>query len=120
MVDILIDNKKQFVEGLPCKIITFGTDATADYNYTDVTFDAFGCASYTLIKKGQNCGTVKLSVVGEHNILNSLSVIALTDLLGIDFAIVCDTLASFSGTVMLIWGKKLKKELVYSHASVTK
>ena len=93
-----IDHIAQFVEGLPCKIVTFGTDATADYSYTDTTFDTFGRASYTLVKKGQTCGTVKLGVVGEHNILNSLSVIALTDLLGIDFVIVRDALASFSGT----------------------
>ncbi len=93
-----IDHIEQFIEGLPCKIITFGTDATADYSYTNATFDAFGCASYTLVKKGQNCSTVKLGVVGEHNILNSLSVIALTDLLGIDFTVVRDALASFSGT----------------------
>lgn len=93
-----IDHLEQFVEKLPCKIITFGTDSTADYSYTDAAFDAFGRASYTLVKKGQNCGTIKLGVVGEHNILNSLSVIALTDLLGIDFATVRDALTSFSGT----------------------
>ncbi len=93
-----IDHMEQIVENLPCKIITFGANTTADYSYTDVAFDTFGCASYTLVKKGKNCGTVKLGVVGEHNILNSLSVIALTDLLGIDFVIVCDALASFSGT----------------------
>lgn len=93
-----IDHLAQFVEGLPCKIITFGTNIEADYSFVNATYDAHGCASYTLVKKGQICGTVKLGVVGEHNILNSLSVIALTDFLGIDFSIVCDVLRSFSGT----------------------
>jgi UDP-N-acetylmuramate--alanine ligase len=41
---------------------------------------------------------VKLGVVGEHNILNSLSVIALTDILGIDSATVLDALSAFHGT----------------------
>jgi len=93
-----IDHLEQFIEELSCKIITFGADPAADYSYTDAAFDASGRASYTLVKKGQNCGTIKLGVVGEHNILNSLSVIALTDLLGIDFTIVRGALASFSGT----------------------
>ncbi|MDE6221940.1 MAG: UDP-N-acetylmuramate--L-alanine ligase [Lachnospiraceae bacterium] len=93
-----IDHVEQLTEGLDCKIITFGTDAEADYCFTDAAYDALGRASYTLIKKGVDCGTVQLGVVGEHNILNSLSVIALMDLLGFDSDVVRNALSSFSGT----------------------
>lgn len=93
-----IDRLEQLVEGLRCNIITFGTDTSADYSFADATYDDLGRASYTLIKKGQNCGTVRLGVVGEHNILNSLSVLALMDTLGMDSNIVHNALAAFSGT----------------------
>lgn len=92
-----IDNLSEFIKGLNCKIITFGNE-NADYGYTDVSYDAHGRASYTLLKNGKDCGRVTLGVVGEHNILNSLSVIALTDLLGIDFNAVQKALTAFSGT----------------------
>ncbi len=92
-----IDNREALTKGLGCNIITFGTE-NADYGYTDASYDALGRASYTLLKKGKDCGRVALGVVGEHNILNSLSVIALMDLLGIESKVVLDALASFSGT----------------------
>lgn len=92
-----ISNLAELTEGLNCKVITFGS-ADADYGYTDASYDALGRASYTLLKNGTDCGRVTLGVVGEHNILNSLSVIALTQLLGIESKIVLDALSSFSGT----------------------
>ena len=93
-----IDRVEQLTGGLPCGIVTFGADPSADYSFTDASYDEFGRASYTLVKKGQKCGTVRLGVVGEHNILNSLSVIALMDILGFDADTVYNALSAFSGT----------------------
>ncbi|MBO5030854.1 MAG: UDP-N-acetylmuramate--L-alanine ligase [Lachnospiraceae bacterium] len=93
-----IDRIEDFTKGLDCKVITFGTDNDADYSFTDAVYDELGRGSYTLLKKGQKCGTVKLGVVGEHNILNSLSVIALMDLLEIDSETVLRALSAFQGT----------------------
>ncbi|MBO5146683.1 MAG: UDP-N-acetylmuramate--L-alanine ligase [Lachnospiraceae bacterium] len=93
-----IDRIEDFTKGLDCKVITFGTDNDADYSFTDAVYDELGRGSYTLLKKGHKCGTVKLGVVGEHNILNSLSVIALMDLLEIDSETVLRALSAFQGT----------------------
>ncbi len=93
-----IDRLDELVDGLTCHIVTFGSDNSADYSYTDASYDALGRGSYTLLRNGKECGTVKLGVVGEHNILNSLSVIALMDILGIDSATVLDALSAFHGT----------------------
>lgn len=93
-----IDRVEELTEGLSCGIVTFGADPAADYSYTDASYDELGRASYTLVKKGEKCGTVRLGVVGEHNILNSLSVIALMDLLGFDPVTVYNALSAFSGT----------------------
>ena len=92
-----IENLEELTNGLDCKVITFG-NGNADYGYADASYDAFGRGSYTLLKNGKDCGRVTLGVVGEHNILNSLSVIALTDLLGIASEPVLNALAAFSGT----------------------
>lgn len=93
-----IDGLGQITEGLNCKVITFGASDNADYSYTDASFGEYGKGSYTLLKKGKRCGTVKLGVAGMHNILNSLSVIALMDILGLDFELVCNALSNFAGT----------------------
>ena len=93
-----IDNLQEITGDLPCNVITFGKDSSCDYSYTDVTFDEFGRGSYTLLKKGTPSVKVSLGVVGEHNILNSLSVLALMDILGIDSNVVLKSLADFHGT----------------------
>ena len=93
-----IDRLDEITGDLPCHVITFGKDASCDYSYTDVTFDDFGRGSYTLLKKGTPSVKVSLGVVGEHNILNSLSVFALMDILGIDTNVVLKSLADFHGT----------------------
>ncbi|MCM1183015.1 MAG: UDP-N-acetylmuramate--L-alanine ligase [Roseburia sp.] len=93
-----IDNMHELTDGLDCTVVTFGRDASAGYSCTDVSYDALGRGTYTLLKNGSPDGTVRLGVVGEHNILNSLSVIALTDILGIDRTVALRALAGFSGT----------------------
>ena len=93
-----IDRLDDLTKGLNCSIITFGSDQSADYSYTDATYDEYGRGSYLLLKNGKECGRVTLGVVGEHNILNSLSVIALMDILAIDFESVTRALAAFHGT----------------------
>jgi UDP-N-acetylmuramate--alanine ligase len=93
-----IDRLDEFTKGLKCNIVTFGVDNSADYSYTDVSFDELGRGSYTLLKKGVKSGKVSLGVVGEHNILNSLSVLALMDILGIDSETVLGALSNFHGT----------------------
>jgi UDP-N-acetylmuramate--alanine ligase len=93
-----IDNLDEFTKGLNCNIITFGADKSANYSYKDATFDEFGRGSYTLLKNGVESSTVKLGVVGEHNILNSLSVIALMDILEIERDTVLNALEGFHGT----------------------
>lgn len=93
-----IDNLDEVTKDLSCNIITFGKDTSSDYSYTDASFDEFGRASYTLLKHGTPCERVELGVVGEHNILNSLSVLALMDLLHMNKETVLQTLKAFHGT----------------------
>ena len=93
-----IDNVSSFIEGLKCNIITFGHDKASDYSYDELRYDEFGRGSYTLLKKGKPVTRVNLGVVGEHNVLNSLSVIALMDILKINPDTVLRALKEFNGT----------------------
>ena len=83
---------------MDCKVITVGKSSSADYSYTNVSFDEFGRGTYTLLKKGEAICEVSLGVVGEHNITNSLAVIALMDLLEVSMDISKASLKNFTGT----------------------
>ena len=92
-----MDCYNRIVEGLPANIITFGLSEGCDYSATDITYDAAGCASYTLKILGSEITRITLHVNGEHNVINSLSAIAAADLLGIDRSAITAGLASFHG-----------------------
>ena len=49
---------------------------TPDYTAANITYNELGFAHYELIVRGENKGLIELSVTGEHNVLNSLAVIA--------------------------------------------
>lgn len=69
---------------LNCNIITFGMNEGNDYMAADVTFDEEGHPSYTLVVRGEKQTRITLHAVGIHNVMNSLSVVAVADFLGID------------------------------------
>lgn len=71
-----IENLSYFTDGLACKIVTFGLDNTCSYCASSISYDEFACGSYDLLNHGNFVAHIKLSVPGEHNILNSLASIA--------------------------------------------
>lgn len=93
-----IEEIASITTGLDCNIITFGKHPEADYSYQNLTFDEYGRGSYTLLKHGVEQQQITLGVVGEHNVMNSLSVFALMDILEVPSAPVCEALARFTGT----------------------
>lgn len=56
------------------------------------------CPSFVLCDKAGRCDTVTLTVPGEHNVLNALAAIALSDALSISRQTAVDALAAFHGT----------------------
>ena len=93
-----IERLEEITKGLSCRIITFGSTSQSDYYPSDITFADNGCASYVLHRPGGEPENIQLSVVGVHNIYNSLSAIALSELLGLDMTTIKKGLSSFSGT----------------------
>lgn len=78
-----MEHKDRIVSELDCKVITFGLNSDNMYSASDITFDEDGHPSFTLVVDGKACERIQLSSTGIHNVINSLSVIAVCDFLGI-------------------------------------
>ena len=88
--DIILD--------LPCSVITYSLEHEADYTASNITYDELGHPTFTCMHRGEAVGTFSLKVPGIHNVSNSLSVIALADLLHIDHEPLQKGLQNFTGT----------------------
>ena len=61
-----------------CKVFTFGIKNDADLRAKNIDFSEDGFPTYDLYLKGEKICHVELSVLGRHNVLNSLAAIAAT------------------------------------------
>ena len=68
----------------------------ADYTATKLR-DLKGSSAFTVVRNGETLGDITLGIPGNHNILNSLAAIALTDQCGAEFPLVARALATFAG-----------------------
>ena len=93
-----IEHLEEITDGLSCRVVTFGLDSSADYYADQISHDETGNAAFHVVSHGKDTGRVELSVKGDHNICNALSVIAVADLLDISRDDVCSGLQSFTGT----------------------
>lgn len=91
---------KAISEGLPCPVLTYSAAGKkgADFTASQITFDAYGCASFNVEKKGSFYGHFALRIPGAHNIANALAVITLADLLRISPSSIKKGLENFQGT----------------------
>jgi UDP-N-acetylmuramate--alanine ligase len=76
--------------------VTYGFQPHADFRAIDVTFDGLR-SRFTAVARGKTLGPVELAMPGRHNVLNSLSVLAVADFLGVSFDMYRAALASFQG-----------------------
>ena len=93
-----IEQMESITQGLSCKIITYSETQDADYQAANISFDEIGNASFDLIKHGDFVKRIQLSVAGNHNVSNALSVLAVADLLEIPLDVAQKGLISFTGT----------------------
>ena len=94
-----IEDYTYFFKDKHCHVITFGSDPSKSmYSAKDITYDEFGCCTYTLIKDGVDVDSIKLSVPGIHNVYNSLAAIATAQNEGIDLSFIKQGLLNFTGT----------------------
>ncbi|MCI8541712.1 UDP-N-acetylmuramate--L-alanine ligase [Acetatifactor aquisgranensis] len=89
---------EEIVDGLACRVVTFGIGNTCDYYATDIRYDEFGNPAFTLHDSAGRERAVVLSVPGEHNVKNALAAFALADCLSIDSAAAETALRGYKGT----------------------
>ena len=93
-----IADTKELTQDVKCRVVTFGVDGTENYTARDITFNDKGCASFTIIRNGQESGRVTLNVPGKHNIANALAAIAFAAEAGLCESAILKGLQAFGGT----------------------
>lgn len=94
-----IPDLEDFTKDLKCRVITFGLSEASEYSAADIRFDENGYGIYELLHNGKPTGdTIHLGVVGRHNILNSISVIAISLYYDINIEEIKNGLSHFDGT----------------------
>ena len=93
-----IEGLDVILEGLSCRVITYGSTPDADYYYTDLQFHESAQPTFLLHDLAGNTQSISLSVPGEHNVSNALAAIALADALFIDRSCTASALSAFHGT----------------------
>lgn len=87
------------VKNSKAPVLTFGFDNSCDFFASDISYTDLGCATYSLNEKDKVLGEISLSVPGEHNILNSMSVAIYALKSGVPFEKIASSLKRFGGTV---------------------
>ena len=77
-------------------MITFGYNRNSDYYATDIQFRD-GMPVFHLHHNGTDYGEIALSIPGEHNILNAAASFACCHQLGVEPAVIIETLERFTG-----------------------
>ncbi len=94
-----IEGYEKITEGLTCQVITYSLDnPNADYTATNISYNEMGYGEYDAVIHGEMGEHYQLSVVGKHNISNSLVCLALASLYDMDSNITHRALTAFKGT----------------------
>lgn len=96
LVNSADDNSKDILNHASCPVETYGLTPSADWSGGAYRFEA-GVGCFTLSHKGQQVGTIKLPMIGRHNVENTIAVAAVAIRLGIPADDVCQSFSSFKG-----------------------
>ncbi|MEE1312302.1 MAG: UDP-N-acetylmuramate--L-alanine ligase [Lachnospiraceae bacterium] len=94
-----MDCTEYIKEGTDAKVVTFGIHGNnLTYCASNISYDEQGNGSYDLVENGLVTDHIHLNVNGAHNVMNSLSAIAVAKHLGIHTEDIQKGLLAFSGT----------------------
>jgi len=79
-------------------VITFSLNENCTYRASEIVFNENGMPAFLVTKDGEVLSRVQLAQPGEHNILNALAAYACCHSLGVDPAVISETLERFRGT----------------------
>jgi len=99
VIENSIPGHKELFNDVKCPIITYSAnDCEADYYAKDITFDEYDRGSFTLVHNGTPLFSVKLGVVGIHNVSNAIGAAAMALNAGVPENAIADGLISYTGT----------------------
>jgi UDP-N-acetylmuramate--alanine ligase len=78
------------------RVVTYGTTHTADYRLESVTLEGFS-TRFHAFRREEALGEFNVQMVGAHNALNALAVIAVAEEMEIPLPVVRTALAEFAG-----------------------
>lgn len=90
-------NIKSITGDLTAKIISFGIEEESDYMAKNIEFSPSGFPKFDVFYKGYFILNIKLSVMGVHNIYNSLAAIAACHSIGIESSHIKSYISSYTG-----------------------
>ena len=79
------------------KIISFGLEKTCDYRAENIRYDSEGFPSYSLNIRNSESHEITLSVMGIHNIYNSLAAIATAHTHGLPMDVISEFITYYNG-----------------------
>ncbi len=96
---------EEITKDLSCEVFTYGirdpkyrsTEQSFDFMADHIVFDDFSAGSYDLYFRGQFIDSIKLNVIGIHNISNSLPAIGLAMQVGVPMDKIKAALLKFRG-----------------------
>lgn len=92
------ENCRKLKNHVQCNIVTYGIESeNATWKATNIKYDELGFPSYTLLKDNEIVTQIDLKVMGIHNVKNSLSAIAVSQIFGIDYKVIKKAFTTFSG-----------------------
>jgi UDP-N-acetylmuramate--alanine ligase len=95
---LCLDNAgvKEIIPNMTKRFTTFGITSQATYRARNIRFDGL-TTRFVAWRHATELGEVVLPMPGNHNVLNALGVLAVSDFMGIPFETYVNALASFEG-----------------------
>ncbi len=95
-------NVLSVAQSAKCQVITYGFSSQCDYQIVAHKLinlkEGIRAQEFTVTKKGKKLGTFKTTLVGKHNLLNGVAVIAVSYELGLSLAKIKEAILNFKGT----------------------
>ena len=95
---LCLDNAgvQEILPALTKRFATFGISSQATYRARNIRHDGM-TTRFMAWRRAEELGEVVLPMPGQHNVLNALGVLVVSDFLGIEFGTYVSALASFEG-----------------------
>lgn len=86
----------RLADSAPCRVVTYGLAAGAAWRAAAIQ-PGETATRFSLLREGQDAGTVVLPLAGRHNVTNALGVLAAAQAVGVDVQRAVGSLPGFAG-----------------------